>query len=396
MLKLGDLILDTNSGRLQKDMVLRVSTNAGRPIALRQRELYLGPTDSVPMGFWGYLLFEGDHWKQTIEGQRWFRLSRELAYLADGDIVRIASDLKRIRVLFRVGASQNSILLTEQCNHYCLMCSQPPKSVDDSYLIENVKDVLRLAPRECHEIGFTGGEPTLLGDAFFELVRLAESYLPDTSLHVLSNGRAFADRRFAKRLGDIRHHDLMLGIPIYSDSPEIHNYVVQAEDALTGTVRGIVNLNRYSVPVEIRVVLHKITKDRLINLAEFIARNLPFVAHVAFMGLEMTGFARANKDLLWIEPDDYAKELQEAVLFLDARRIRTSVYNLQHCLMPRSLWRFMQKSISDWKNEFEPECKDCDVRDRCGGFFSSFIHQKPQNIQPIFERGEENVCSPVH
>jgi His-Xaa-Ser system radical SAM maturase HxsC len=357
--------------------------------------LFVGRTDDQPPGFWGYISFGDEPSKCQGTDQRWFRISQDLSYLSDGDIVRIASDLKRIRVLFRVSSSQNSLLLTERCNHYCLMCSQPPKDIDDSHLIEDIKAVLRLAPRECPELGFTGGEPTLLGDDFLELVRLSESYLPNTALHVLSNGRAFADRSFAERLGTIHHHDLMVGIPIYSDSPEIHNYVVQAENALEGTVRGIINLNRYGVPVEIRVVLHRITKDRLINLAEFIARNLPFVSHVAFMGLEMTGFARANKELLWIEPDQYTDELLKAVLFLDNRKIKTSIYNLQHCLMPTRLWPFMRRSISDWKNEYEGECRECDVRTLCGGFFSSFIHKKPRNIRPILASGETKSCSPT-
>jgi His-Xaa-Ser system radical SAM maturase HxsC len=175
----------------------------------------------------------------------------------------------------------------------------------------------------------------------------------------------------------------MIGVPIYSDAPEIHNYVVQSENALDGTIRGLVNLNRYNVPVEIRVVLHKITAGRIVQLAEYIATNLPFVAQVAFMGLEMVGFARANKEVLWIEPDCYAEKLKEAVMLLDSQGIKVSVYNLQMCLMPQDLWPFMEKSISDWKNEYESECEHCAVRESCGGFFSSVIHKKPKNIKAI-------------
>ena len=46
--------------------------------------------------------------------------------------------------------------------------------------------------------------------------------------------------------------------------------------------------------IEIRVVLHKQTAPAPAEIAEFIARNLPFVEQVALMGLEMIGFARAN------------------------------------------------------------------------------------------------------
>ena len=54
------------------------------------------------------------------------------------------------------------------------------------------------------------------------------------------------------------------------------------------------NLKRLGQKVEIRVVLHKQTYRRLPQLAEFLTRNLLFVNHVALMGLEITGFTRAN------------------------------------------------------------------------------------------------------
>jgi len=41
------------------------------------------------------------------------------------------------------------------------------------------------------------------------------------------------------------------------------------------------------------------------------ARNLPFVDHVALMGLEDTGFAIANADLLWVDPTDYRQKLAQ-------------------------------------------------------------------------------------
>ncbi len=383
MIVLSQSIVSSAGVKLDRDRVLRLSSNSERPSPLRRDEVYIVKDGQIPpAGFWAYLTYDPQRISSSTS-ERWVCVSEDLAYLSDGDVIRLSSDVKRLRVLYRVAAAQNSLLLTERCNHYCLMCSQPPKTQDDSYLIQDIKDVLRLASRNCKEIGFTGGEPTLLGEQFLELVRLADTYLPETSLHVLSNGRAFQDRRFAEQLGGVRHHDIMLGIPIYSDVPEVHDYVVQAPNALQETLRGIVNLNRVGVPVEIRVVLHRATIPRLLYLSEFIARNLPFVSHVAFMGLEMTGFARANKEILWIEPDSYGEQLRAAALFLATRKIRTSIYNLQHCLMPQALWPYMRKSISDWKNEYEPECTKCAVRSECGGFFSSFIHQRPKNIAPV-------------
>lgn len=48
---------------------------------------------------------------------------------------------------------------------------------------------------------------------------------------------------------------------------------MQADGTFDETVRGILNLKRQGVLVEVRVVVHKQTYDRLPQLARFIARN---------------------------------------------------------------------------------------------------------------------------
>src|SRR5574341_27123 len=46
-----------------------------------------------------------------------------LDYLTDGDIVHIRPN-GFVRTLYRKNSEHNFLLLTEQCNSYCLMCSQ--------------------------------------------------------------------------------------------------------------------------------------------------------------------------------------------------------------------------------------------------------------------------------
>lgn len=124
------------------------------------------------------------------------------------------------------------------------------------------------------------------------------------------------------------------------------------------------------VPVEVRVVIHRETFQRLPQLAHFIYRNLTFAAHVAFMGLEMIGFAQANSAALWIDPVDYSSPLEEAVLNLATAGMSVSIYNHQLCTLSAALWPFSRQSISDWKTAYDPVCDDCAVRANCGGFFA--------------------------
>ena len=307
-----------------------------------------------------------------------------LDYLSDGDVVHI-SPTGFVRTLYRRGSPHNFILATDQCNSFCLMCSQPPKQVDDFDRIGEHLRLIDLIDRETAELGITGGEPTLFKDDFLRLVEYCKHKLPGTAVHVLTNGRFFYYREFARRLGEIAHPDIMLGIPLYSDVDSEHDYVVQAKGAFEETVLGLHNLGRYNVPVEIRVVIHKQTYRRLPQLAEFISRNFPFAAHVALMGMEMFGFVHRNFDELWIDPHDYQAELKEATEVLFLAGINVSIYNHQFCLLDERLWPFARKSISDWKNIYLEECNGCLRREQCGGLFQSAAKKHSAYIKPFTE-----------
>lgn len=331
----------------------------------------------------GYPVYLGKAGTRPLDGGNWIELPASLSYLSPGDVLAITDGGERLHVKWRHQSHQNSVLLTERCDHYCLMCSQPPKTRNDDYLVDEAFELIRLLPPGTRDIGFTGGEPTLYGERLIDLLRLCATLHPDAAVHVLSNGRRFVRPEFARAWADIRHPNLMVGIPIYGCEPTLHDYVVQAQGAFAETVQGIVNLVAASAAVEIRVVVHKQTAPYLVEIAEFIGRNLPFVNQVALMGLEMIGFARANMEDVWIDPIEYRDELREAVMSLDRRRIKTMIYNHQLCLIDRELWPWTVRSISDWKNEYHPECLGCSVRDRCGGFFFSAKYRMSDNIRAI-------------
>lgn len=306
-----------------------------------------------------------------------------LGHLDSGDVVRIDPERAHLYALYRRASPNNSFLLTERCNSRCLMCSQPPRDVDDGYLVEDLLEAIPLISPDTEVIGFTGGEPTLLHDRFLRLLESTRDHLPHTHVDVLTNGRMFAYPRYADRVAAVEHPSLILCIPLYSEVDALHDFVVQAPGAFDQTVRGLLNLGRAGVGVEVRVVIHAQTWRRLPQLAEFLAMNLPFVSHVALMGLEVTGFTRANLGGLWVDPVEYQAELTEAVEILAGSEIPVSIYNHQLCILPHSLWEYAQRSISDWKNSYVPECEGCTVRDLCGGFFSTSGGRRSLHIRAL-------------
>lgn len=306
-------------------------------------------------------------------------------HLRTGDVVAMEPQSGFIRTLYRPDSDHNVIFATQRCNSNCLMCSQPPRDRDDTdALLQRNLELIRLINSPPARLVITGGEPTLLGGRLFTLVAALRDKLPTTYLHMLTNGRIFAWQAYTAGLAAVQHPDFMLGIPLYSADPAIHDYTVQARDAFDQTVLGLHQLARYGLRVEIRVVLHAVTIPRLPELADYIYRNFTFVEHIALMGLENIGYAPRNMDKLWIDPADYQGQLESAVEILSTRGMNVSIYNHQLCVLRKSLWKFARKSISDWKNIYLDECAECGVRDRCGGFFqwATKLHSRHIRAMP--------------
>jgi His-Xaa-Ser system radical SAM maturase HxsC len=338
----------------------------------------------LPAGFGLYLTADRNgSTPQAAAGVPLLQLPVNLQHLSPGDVVNVSPDGTRIGVLWKASARHNSLLLTEQCDNLCIMCSQPPKVADDRWLVQRATRVVRLLSESVTEIGLTGGEPTLRGDDLLDLLRQCLLVAPRAQVHLLSNGRRFSEPDFAERYANVGHPGLMVGIPLYAPEPRLHDYVVQASGAFDETVRGILNLVSLGQRVEIRVVVQKSTVPVLPELAEFIARNLPFVEQVALMGLEMTGLARANHEAVWIDPADYREELAEAALRLRDAGLRTRVYNHQLCVLDRRLWPMAVRSISDWKADYAAPCVSCRVREQCGGVFSTSRQRISSRLAPV-------------
>jgi His-Xaa-Ser system radical SAM maturase HxsC len=310
-------------------------------------------------------------------------VSSKFAYFDTGDILGIHSKSGRFRSLFRDNSRHNSFLVTERCDNYCLMCSQPPKDIDDRWILDEIRECLPLIDKQTPTLTFTGGEPLSDWPEFTCVLAECRDDLPNTAVQVLTNGRAFAKSEVVNAWRDINHPSLIAAIPLYAAVDHIHDYVVQAKGAFDETVLGILKLKDRGQRVEVRVVLHAQTTPTIAETCNWIARNLPFVDHVALMGLENTGFALANESLLWIDPVDYRDLLAKGVDALSAAGMNVSVYNLPRCVIHRSVWPYAVQSISDWKNGYVEACTLCTEKSRCSGLFTSGRPRQSRGISAI-------------
>lgn len=305
-----------------------------------------------------------------------------ISELNEGDIVLIKKDGK-LDVVYEINSNRNAILTTNHCNLKCLMCPQPPSTSQEDLLNFDLSLIKMMDPNKTSNLAITGGEPTLIGDGLFKLIETCKKYLPRTSLIILSNGKKFRDLEFVRKLAILGHPNLVIAIPLYSDIDKTHDNIVGVEGSFYETVKGLYNLALFRQRVEIRTVIHALNYKRLSKFAEFVYRNLPFAVHIAFMGMETIGSARENIEQLWIDPIEYVHELKKGVQHLHRSNMNISIYNHQFCILPKSLWPFCRKSISEWKNIYLEECLNCVEKIRCGGFFKTNNSYFSKHIHPI-------------
>lgn len=302
--------------------------------------------------------------------------------LTDGTVLAANPD-GSIFLLFRPESPNNAVFTTSLCNSNCLMCSQPPRSDDIEHMAKEQLRLIELIDRPPELLGITGGEPTLLGDSLVRILEGISRKMPETHVHMLTNGRRYSDTSLVEKIAAAVNPLFLSTIPLYADNASDHDYVVQAKGAFDETIMGFYNAAEAGLRTEIRVVLHKQTIPRLTHLMEFIYRNLPFVEHVALMGLENMGYVKKNWNELWVDPIDYQDELASAVRHLYLRGVAVSLYNLQLCVIPPSLWPFARQSISDYKNIFLDVCGKCGFQGLCGGLFKSSEKSHSRGIRAL-------------
>lgn len=310
--------------------------------------------------------------------------------LLSGDVVIPDARKNQVFVLYRESDSHHSLLLTNRCNSYCIMCSQPPTKHDDSWLVAEAIDVIRHLRVSPAVLGLSGGEPLLLGENLRGILDELHILHPSTRIEVLTNGRLFSDADLAKAILDGLQPGVRWLVPLYGHADFYHDFVVQSPGAFEQTLAGLLTLQEYKQAIQLRIVLVKSVLQSLDELCGFIGRNLPFVTEVALMACEPTGFALANREQSELDLQDWASTLSESSSLLTRYAIPHLFMNAPLCALPPVLWPLAHKSISDWKNVYALECDGCRVKDKCSGLFS--WHEKtwmPTQIRAIEELAYE-------
>jgi His-Xaa-Ser system radical SAM maturase HxsC len=302
--------------------------------------------------------------------------------LRPGDVIVCKRESREAIVLCREADRHHSLLLTNRCNSYCLMCSQPPTPDEDSWRVDEALDVIRHLRASPATLGLTGGEPALLGHELRRVIDAVAELHPSTRVEVLTNARLLGTSAAREWLSSAPATTWL--VPIYGHADFLHDFVVQTPGAFDQTLSGLLALQEHKQQIQLRTVLIEPVLEILPELCYFIGRNLPFVNEVALMACEPIGFALANRDKCMVDLIEWQETLIDATAILRRFEVPFLLMNAPHCATPKQLWPSAHKSISDWKNVYAPECDSCAMRADCCGLFA--WHEKgwkPTSIKPI-------------
>ena len=246
----------------------------------------------------------------------------ELAHLSSGDIITYPTGRPAGHRAVEEHRRHNSLLLTEQCDNYCLMCSQPPKDRDDSWLFDRAKRIISLLPETRTSLGLTGGEPTLHADGSSTCWSTAGGS-PGLSMHLLSNGRRFADLLLP---ADTPPSALPTSWSVSRSTRPSLACTISSSRPRALSMRPSTASLTWPRSARHRAQGRRPAAYRSRTCAAWRSSSpgtCPSLTQVALMGLEMTGLARPNSALVWVDPADYQHELAEAVDVLATAGITT-------------------------------------------------------------------------
>lgn len=266
-----------------------------------------------------------------------------------------------------------SLLITTNCNQNCIMCPQHlnDDSIDHDSNVENI--ISKIKKLNCKEIYITGGEPFLKSKLIDKLFLATKK----EKITILTNGSIMPSEIVLKSMR------VNLCIPLYASYDDLHNSMT-GEKNFYKVIKNLIDISVYKVPIELRFVITNLNYKNMLDFAEFVSRNLPFVSNIAFMGIELMENAFFNTDKLWINPQSYMTDLCKAIDYLEIFEMPVSIYNIPLCLIPEKYYNLTYKSISEWKREYLSFCNSCKYVKECGGFFTSCTDKYKEIIkEPI-------------
>jgi len=189
------------------------------------------------------------------------------------------------------------IALGYNCNNDCIFCGISAKKRTKTKSKEEIKGRLLKARKDgIEKIVFSGGEPTI-HEAFIELIDFAKKQR-FREIEIMTNGRAFSDKVFAKKVVDSGAKKFLFNI--ISHKQNVHDFITQRKGSFAETVEGIKNLKKLGAKIEGNLLVLKQNYKSLRKTIEFFSKLGLSKIYISFP--EFRGDAKKHKGKIKVDP----------------------------------------------------------------------------------------------
>lgn len=166
-------------------------------------------------------------------------------------------------------ANVMEITVGYKCNCNCKFCSIAHMRKEAVLSTEQIKQKIRQAKKQkIPNVGFGGGEPTIRKD-IFEVVRYAKKLGFDV-IRIQTNGVMLAYESFVEKILDAGA--TFFKISIHGHNARIHDYLTQLPGSFDMIIKGIKNLKKREMSVEVNIVINKLNYKYLAQITDFFVK----------------------------------------------------------------------------------------------------------------------------
>lgn len=267
------------------------------------------------------------------------------------------------------------MILTYKCNNNCISCIFDTRFLSH-YREPNLEKIKKrlLEDRKEKYVGLTGGEPTLRKE-LLQILKYIKKINPEKYVLLVSNGRRFADKKYAKKFKKIGLKNYLIGIPLYSHNPRVHDRITQVKGSWNETINGIKNLLLEKARIEIRILVERANYQDLEKTAKFIVRELNGIERITFINLKYTGNAFINRNKILINYSEAVRFVQKAIdIIQKATTAEIKLYHFPLCILEKKYRKFAEGITKDTRElTFLPECEICKEKTRCPRIWKTYL-----------------------
>ncbi len=266
--------------------------------------------------------------------------------------------------------------LNYKCNNNCISCIREERNKltqdPDFELIK--REIDSISSYSTH-IAFNGGEPTLRKD-LLRIINYTSRKKLSIEISLLSNCRLFSNESYVLKLKkSINGSNFKIVTTIYGPNSKIHNAVTRTPDSFEQQMKGIKNLIKHGIKIELRIVINRINYLYLLEISEYITSNFEnndFI-YAVFINQKIYGIAKDNYSLISYKLPEIIDKLQEAINELVKNNFQVKLFHFPHCILPEELWHLsMGKSAEESEIVFPPFCNRCLNKSRCSGIWKGY------------------------